>query len=335
LLALREAQHGDRVSDFTLERATRRTVPVFFGISSPSGAGKTFSALRLATGIQSVVGGRIAMIDTEDGRGTYYADRFDYDWIALGPPFRPRHYLEALQFAASKGVQTCIIDSFSHEHEGEGGMLEMHDAELDRKTRGDASRRDALNMAAWIAPKRERATLRNWIQRSRMNLIACFRAKEGAKPARKEGSTQTEVVQTGWVPIGGDVYVYEMTASCLIYPGQKGVPEWTGQTAGERQWIKLPIQFAPIFKDPRPLDERHGKEMALWAKGDDTLPSSAGTTAEGAAAGGNAQKPPPPTRRADDDPENEPCWKPVAGSRCKLVAGHAGRCIPGPPERSR
>ena len=51
---------------FTPHLATRESVPLFIGLIGPSSSGKTFSALRLATGIQKVNGGDIHMIDTEN-----------------------------------------------------------------------------------------------------------------------------------------------------------------------------------------------------------------------------------------------------------------------------
>ena len=45
---------------FTARPAVRESVPLLIGLTGPSGGGKTFSALRLATGIQTVTGGDVA-----------------------------------------------------------------------------------------------------------------------------------------------------------------------------------------------------------------------------------------------------------------------------------
>ena len=56
---------------FTDAPATREHVPLLIGLMGPSGVGKTYSALRLATGIQTVTGGDIFVIDTETNRAKH------------------------------------------------------------------------------------------------------------------------------------------------------------------------------------------------------------------------------------------------------------------------
>jgi ABC-type sulfate/molybdate transport systems ATPase subunit len=51
--------------NFEARDAVREHVPLLIGLTGPSGGGKTFSALRLATGIQQVTGGDIYFVDTE------------------------------------------------------------------------------------------------------------------------------------------------------------------------------------------------------------------------------------------------------------------------------
>src|SRR5262245_51755715 len=115
---------------FEYTSAVRKAVPLLIGINSPSGGGKTFSALRLATGIQRVVGGDIAGIDTEANRMLHYTDKFKFNHVPFGPPFSPMDYLAVLEFVVSKGARTIVIDSGSHLHDGPGGILEMHEAEM-------------------------------------------------------------------------------------------------------------------------------------------------------------------------------------------------------------
>ncbi|MDZ4246540.1 MAG: AAA family ATPase, partial [Dehalococcoidia bacterium] len=52
------------------KKAERRQAKLRLALCSPSGGGKTFSALKIAKGL----GGKIAMIDTEHGSGSLYAD---------------------------------------------------------------------------------------------------------------------------------------------------------------------------------------------------------------------------------------------------------------------
>jgi hypothetical protein len=80
----------------------------FFG---PSGAGKTFSALRVATGLAD--GKPIAVIDTERGSASKYADRFVFDVMELEDQ-TVDGYCGAIREAARAGYAVLVIDSLSH-----------------------------------------------------------------------------------------------------------------------------------------------------------------------------------------------------------------------------
>src|SRR3546814_535683 len=110
--------------------AVREQCYTLTGFAGPSGSGKTFSALAFAQGLKG--DGKVAMIDTEARRGLHYADQFDYLYSELTAPFTPERYIEAIQAAQKAGASVIIVDSMSHEHEGPGGILEMHETELTR-----------------------------------------------------------------------------------------------------------------------------------------------------------------------------------------------------------
>ena len=148
-------------SGFNFKHATRQQTPLLLGIVGPSGGGKTYSALRLATGIQSIVGGEIAVIDTEARRSLHYANKFKFLHLDFEPPHGPDRYLEAIQAAVSAGAKTIVVDSMSHEHEGSGGVLEWHETELDRMAGEDFRKREAMNFIAWAKPKASRRRLIN------------------------------------------------------------------------------------------------------------------------------------------------------------------------------
>ena len=106
---------------FEIKKATRKAIPAIICLYGKSGGGKTYSALKLAKGL----GGKICVIDTENGRASHYADEFDFDVIDLNPPFSPARYIEAIKTAQDAGYKAIVIDSISHEWEGTGGCLEM------------------------------------------------------------------------------------------------------------------------------------------------------------------------------------------------------------------
>ena len=84
-------------------------------LGGSSGSGKTYSALRLATGLAKKCGSGIAAIDTEAGRIRYYANEFDFSDMQLTDPFSPEKYIEAIDEAVKSGFKVLIIDSISHE----------------------------------------------------------------------------------------------------------------------------------------------------------------------------------------------------------------------------
>ena len=102
-------------------KAQRKQAKLRLGITGPAGSGKTYSALLIALGL----GGRIAMIDTENGSGDLYANLGDYDICSLTAPYDVRKYLALIDEAEKAGYDTIIIDSLSHAWSGEGGLLDM------------------------------------------------------------------------------------------------------------------------------------------------------------------------------------------------------------------
>lgn len=243
---------------FEIKDAIRQQVPVLIGLSGASGSGKTYSGLRLATGMQKVTGGDIAVIDTESKRALHYADRFRFKHVEFGAPFGSLDYLAVISHVVKQGYRNVIIDSASHEHEGVGGYLETHATELARLG-GDKKN----NFTAWIKPARERRQLINGLLQLNANFIFCFRAKDKLKII--PGGNPVEL---GFMPIAGDEFVYEMTLSALLYPGARGVPTWNSNLPGERTMIKLPEQFRDMFVEGKhPLDEEAGRLIAEWAAG--------------------------------------------------------------------
>lgn len=89
------------------QKATKTKAKLRLAIYGIAGSGKTFSALRIATGF----GGKIALIDSERGSANKYADRFDFDIAELDSK-DIESYTRTIQLA--KGYDILIIDSLSH-----------------------------------------------------------------------------------------------------------------------------------------------------------------------------------------------------------------------------
>jgi hypothetical protein len=250
---------------FTTSQAKRVQVNLIIGLVGPSSSGKTFTALELATGIQSVTGGDIEMIDTEHERGLFYADKFKFNHTPFGAPFASLDYLSAIR-EASKRSKIIIVDSMSHEHESEGGMIDYQEQELTRLTRGEDSKRQAMQMLAWAKPKAARRKLLQGLTQVDAHLILCFRAKNSSKPGKDEKG-KSVVVPMGFVPIAGEEFVFESALSMLFHPNAKGVPTWSPDMPGERIAVKLPAQFEWLAQRGGPVTRQDGAKLAEWARG--------------------------------------------------------------------
>ena len=256
---------------FTPKPAAREQVNLILGLVGPSSSGKTYTALELATGIQSVVGGEIDVIDTEHGRALFYADDFKFNHIQFDAPFASLDYLSAIQQSAKRGAKVIVVDSMSHEHESAGGMLDYQDQELRRMAGDDFGKQQRMAMLAWQKPKAARRKLLQGLTQIDAHLILCFRAKATSKPA-KDANGKNVVVPMGFMPIAGDEFVYESALSMLFQPNAGGVPTWNPELPGEKIAVKIPKQFEWLKKETGPVSRRVGAKLAEWAVGSTPAP---------------------------------------------------------------
>ena len=240
---------------FTFRPAARENVALLIGLAGASGSGKTYTAMRLARGI---AGDKpFCVIDTEAGRAKHYADQFAFDHGDLTPPFSPARYSEAIAAADAAGYPVIVVDSCSHEHSGEGGLLDMQEAEFQRM-----GGKDSAKMASWVKPKGEHRRFASKLLQVRAHLILCFRASEKIEMVRVDGRMEVRKKQTatgleGWVPECEKTLPYELTASFLLMASRPGVP----------LPIKLQEQHRDLFPLDTPITEQSGQRLAAWAKG--------------------------------------------------------------------
>jgi hypothetical protein len=246
---------------FQLKPAVRENVSLLIGLAGGTGSGKTYTAMVLASGI---AGDRtFAVVDTEAGRAKHYADQFKFDHGELNAPFRPDAYLEAIRECDKAGYPVIVIDSMSHEHAGEGGLLEWHEEELDRMAGSDWKKRESCAATAWIRPKTSHKAMVQRLLQVRAHLIFCFRAEEKIEFARDANGkmvVQPKRVATGldgWVPITEKNLPYELTCSFLM----------TADAPGILKPIKLQQQHKSLFPLDRPCTLDSGRKIAEWASG--------------------------------------------------------------------
>ena len=104
------------------KKVQRKAAKMRVALAGPSGAGKTLSALYLAYGVTGNWE-KIALIDTEHGRGQFYGNRSDlnvgeYLYQELTPPFSAERYIaiakEAQQAVGTDGVVISLSSSHKH-----------------------------------------------------------------------------------------------------------------------------------------------------------------------------------------------------------------------------
>ena len=148
-----QPHHSDRTFEIVSSSEATGATPLMFSLTGPSSSGKTWSALELAKGVQRVRGGKIGMIDTESGRALPYKAWFSFEHMRFDPPHGPDDYRAAIDAMVATGCKIIVIDSLSHEHDGEGGVLDQIEAYLDEKAGTDWKKREKLNFAAQVRPK--------------------------------------------------------------------------------------------------------------------------------------------------------------------------------------
>jgi hypothetical protein len=240
---------------FHFAPAKREQVSLLIALAGASGSGKTYSALRLAKGMAPT--GKIAFIDTEARRGLHYAEEFEFVHADMRPPFRPAAFIEGIQAAEKTGAEVILIDSFSMEYDGQGGIMDWADELEQSGTKSPGN---------WKVPKGAHKKLMNSLLQCRASIIFCLRADEKIRIARENGKTVVEPL--GWMPICEKRFMFEMTASFTLTPDRPGIPHFDLPH-------KLQRQHRGMFDDKKPIGEDSGAALAEWARGGDPAPTVA------------------------------------------------------------
>lgn len=177
-------------------KAERKRSKLRLALCGVSGSGKTTAALRVARGL----GGKTALIDTENGSASLYADRFDFDVLELEAPYTPQRFVEAIESAEKAGYDNVIIDSMSHEWVGSGGCLEMNDT-LKAKFKNNS-------FGAWAEVGKQHIRFLEKIVTSRVHIIATVRMKS----EHVQDSTTKRVSKVGMKYEMRDDFEYEFTS---------------------------------------------------------------------------------------------------------------------------
>lgn len=151
--------------------AQREKVKLMVAFSGPSGSGKTYSALQLAYGITGDWT-KITLADTENESALYYAGEQTGPWEHINfhadipLAYHPNNWIELVDFVEQdKNCEVLILDSITHEWEGQGGCLEMVSA-IDK------------GFSGWKTVSPLHNKFIDKIRHSRLHILACMRSKQ-------------------------------------------------------------------------------------------------------------------------------------------------------------
>ena len=238
----------------TFKPAQLDGVGLFVAIAGGSRTGKTFTGLTLARGIAGP-NGRIAAIDTEGKRMSHYkadflnADGTPFDVFNMQSPFTADRFVEAAKAAEDAGYAVLIIDNFSLEWSGYGGVLDFHENEtLVKKTKNDL---------AWAIAKRPHKRMLNELIQRTIPIIFCLRANE--VPDHLGG---------GWKVDQDKKFLYEWTVALTLHPDSPGMPRYDMVDAKKKPLWKVQDQHRHLFPEGKLITREAGAALQQWRNTD-------------------------------------------------------------------
>jgi len=233
------------MAKLNIQKAVRENIWVKLALMAPSGGGKTYSALRVATGMVEALKElgedyEILLLNTEAARGKYYANEFEYDILDVESPHNPEKYVDLISDIAELDTNYIVIlDSSSHEWTGKGGCLELH----------------ALaggTFQAWgkVTPRHNKFL--EAIADSQLHIIATMRGKDQYEIEKSE-TGKTNVKKLGVGSKQREGFEYEFTATFAI-------DQQSNMAVAQKDNTHL-------FEDEGTtlLTEKHGKNLIEWA----------------------------------------------------------------------
>jgi hypothetical protein len=236
---------------FQVKKAERQGARLLLQFSGVSGSGKTYTALQVAYGLAGGDANKIVLIDTENRRGSLYANALPqpFNIIDFYAPFSPGRYIEAIEAACNAGAEVIVIDSVTHEYESEGGV-----EWIAQQTR----------FPDWKKAKAKHKPFMTYMLQCPAHIIACTRARE-----KVDFTNPKEPRPLGIQPIQEKSFSFEATISLLMHDQGKrqdvlkcpaelqaimgrGNSYLTAQDgAALRQWVDGGVQIDPAIEQAR------------------------------------------------------------------------------------
>lgn len=189
------------------KKAVKEQAKLRLALDGLAGSGKTYSSLKIASEIAKLIRahqlgeGRIAVIDSERGSASLYADEFDFDVSELDS-FSPLAYVDKIKEAEEGGYDIIIADSISHAWAGKGGALDQKDQAADR---------GGNSWTAWRSVTPKHNALVDAMLQCKAHFIATMRVKMEYVQERDAQSGKTEIKKVGLASIQREGMEYEFT----------------------------------------------------------------------------------------------------------------------------
>ena len=196
-----------------LRKAERKSAKIRLGLASPSGGGKTYSALLIARGLAGSWD-KIAVIDTENGSADLYSSLGDYNVLSLTAPYHPQRYIDAIHECEEAGMEVIIIDSITHEWSGVGGCLEIQQMEVDKQ-------RVKNTYTAWKVVTPIHQKFIDAILQSKCHIITTVRSKTDYMQVDDNG--RKSIQKVGMAQVTRDGFEYELTVSLDLDENHRAV----------------------------------------------------------------------------------------------------------------
>lgn len=243
---------GKQMTTIQIREAVREGARLVIGLQGISGSGKTYTALQLGYGLAGFDGRKVGFLDTENRRGSLYADSLIHpetgkvDRFLIGdlaPPFSPQRYIDAIRAFEDAGVEVLIIDSVSHEWAGQGGCY-------------DIAKNTQKRIDDWLTAKNEHKRFMSAMLQSSMHVIACIR-----EAPKTDFSDPKNPKAIGLMPIQESQFVFELTASLQMWGEGKA-----------QAVLKCPAELRGILgRQQGYITAADGKALRDWVDGGQTI----------------------------------------------------------------
>lgn len=232
-------------------KAVKHESKLRLAVTGPSGSGKTYTGLAIASALANDA--PIAVVDTEHGSASKYADLFTFDVVNMVAPFHPDRFVEMIREAAGAGYAVIVLDSLTHAWQGTGGMLDLVDEIAKRKTGGNG-------FAAWKDATPIQNRLIDAIVGAPIHVIATMRSKQDYVQD-KDDRGKTQIRKVGMAAQQREGFEYEFDVVFDMDIDNNGIVSKT----------RCPALTGRVFSKP-------GRDVASiladWLRGEPAQPAA-------------------------------------------------------------